>query len=206
MLTVEADADRVEERLRSGGLFCPFCAAVLTGWGFARPRRLRGVDGSVLLRPRRAVCTGCERTQVLLPVIGLSRRADVVEVIGAALVAKAAGWGHRLIAVLVGRPASTVRGWLRRFAGRAGSVRAAFTALVVDVDPGTAPPLASGTGFGDAVAAVLAATVAVLSRWPGLRLTVSPWLLASAVSRGGLLAPARAVELINTSRLWAGLW
>jgi hypothetical protein len=206
MLTVEADAGRVEERLRSGGLFCPFCAAVLTGWGFARPRRLRGVDGLVLLRPRRAVCTGCERTQVLLPVIGLSRRADVVEVIGAALVAKAAGWGHRLIAQLVGRPASTVRGWLRRFAGRAGSVRAAFTALAVDVDPGTAPPLAAGTGFGDAVAAVLAATVAVLSRWPGLRLTVSPWLLAAAVSRGGLLAPARTVELINTSRLWAGLW
>jgi hypothetical protein len=103
-------------------------------------------------------------------------------------------------------PTSTVRGWLRRFAGRGESVRAAFTALAVDVDPGTAPPLAAGTGFADAVAAVLAAIVAVLRRWPGLRLTVSPWLLASAVSRGGLLAPARAVELINTSRLWAGLW
>jgi hypothetical protein len=206
MLTVEADADRVEERLRSGGLFCPFCAAVLTGWGFARPRRLRGVDGPVLLRPRRAVCTGCERTQVLLPVIGLSRRADVVEVIGAALVAKAAGWGHRLIAVLVGRPASTVRGWLRRFAGRGESVRAAFTALAVDVDAGTAPPVAAQSVFGDAVAAVLAATAAVLSRWPGLRFTVSPWLLAAAVSHGGLLAPAGGVELINTNRLWAGLW
>lgn len=206
MLTVEADADRVEERLRSGGLFCPFCAGVLTGWGFARPRWLRGVEGPVRVRPRRAICAGCGRTQVLLAVIGLSRRADVVEVIGASLVAKAAGWGHRLIAVLVGRPASTVRGWLRRFAERAESVRAAFTALAVDVDPGTAPPLAAGTGFADAVAAVLAATVAVLARWPGLRLTVSPWLLASAVSHGGLLAPARTVELINTSRLWAGLW
>jgi hypothetical protein len=206
MLTVEADAGRVEDRLRSGGLFCPFCAAVLTGWGFARPRRLRGVAGPVLLRPRRAVCTGCERTQVLLPVIGVSRRADVVEVIGAALVAKAAGWGHRLIGVLVGRPASTVRGWLRRFAERAGSVRAGFTALAVDVDPGTAPPLAAQSGFADAVAAVLMATVAVCRRWPGLRLTVSPWLVASAVSQGGLLAPARTVELINTNRLWAGLW
>jgi len=206
MLTVEADADRVEERLRSGGLFCPFCAGVLAGWGFARPRWLRGVDGPVWMRPRRAVCAGCGRTQVLLSVIGLSRRADVVEVIGASLVAKAAGWGHRQIAVLVGRPASTVRGWLRRFAGRAESVRAAFTALAVDVDPGTAPPLAAGTGFADAVAAVLAATVAVLRRWPGLRLTVSPWQLAAAVSHGGLLALVPAVELINTSCLWAGLW
>lgn len=206
MLTVEADADRVEERLRSGGLFCPFCTDVLTGWGFARPRWLRGVEGRVWVRPRRAVCTGCGRTQVLLPVIGLSRRADVVEVIGVSLVAKAAGWGHRRIAVLVGRPASTVRGWLRRFAQRAESVRAGFTALAVDVDPGTAPPLAAPTGFADAVAAVLAATVAVLSRWPGLRLTVSPWLLASAVSHGGLLGPPRTTELINTSCLWAGLW
>ena len=206
MLTVEADAARVEERVRSGGLFCPFCAGVLTGWGFARPRWLRGVDVPVWVRPRRAVCTGCGRTQVLLSVIGLSRRADVVEVIGASLVAKAAGWGHRQIAVLVGRPASTVRGWLRRFAGRAGSVRAGFTALAVDVDPGTAPPLATQSGFADAVAAVLAATVAVCRRWPGLRLTVSPWLLASAVSQGGLLAPVPAVELINTNRLWAGLW
>ena len=138
--------------------------------------------------------------------IGLSRRADVVEVIGAGLVAKAAGWGHRQIAVLVGRPAATVRGWLRRFAGRAESVRAGFTALAVDVDAGTAPPVAAGPVFADAVAAVLAATVAVLRRWPGLRLTVSPWQVASAVSHGGLLAPAPAAELINTSRLWAGLW
>jgi len=206
MLTVETDAGRVEERLRSGGLFCPFCACVLAGWGFARPRWLRGVHGRVLVRPRRAVCTGCGRTQVLLSVIGLSRRADVVEVIGASLVAKAAGWGHRQIAVLVGRPASTVRGWLRRFAERAESLRAGFTALAVDVDAGTAPPLAAGTLFADAVAAVLAATVALGRRWPGLRLAVSPWLLAAAVSHGGLLAPARGVELINTSRLWAGLW
>lgn len=206
MLTVEADAVGVEERLRSGGLFCPFCCGVLSGWGFARPRWLRGADGLVWMRPRRAICAGCGRTQVLLSVIGLSRRADVVEVIGASLVAKAAGWGHRRIAVLVGRPASTVRGWLRRFAGRAELVRAGFTALAVDVDPGTAPPLAAPTGFADAVVAVLTATVAVWRRWPGLRLTVSPWLLASAVSHGGLLAPAHGVELINTSRLWAGLW
>jgi hypothetical protein len=143
---------------------------------------------------------------VLLSVIGLSRRADVVEVIGAGLVAKAAGVGHRRIAVLVGRPAATVRGWLRRFSGRAESVRAGFTALAVDVDAGTPPPAATETGFADAVAAVLGATVAVIRRWPGLRLTVSPWLLASAVSHGGLLSPVPDTELINTSCLWAGLW
>ena len=79
MLTVEADTARVEERLRSGGLVCPFCHGVLAGWGFARTRRLRGVDGLVRVRPRRAVCTGCGRTQVLLPVIALLRRVLAVE-------------------------------------------------------------------------------------------------------------------------------
>jgi hypothetical protein len=206
VLTVEADADRVEERLRSGGLVCPFCRGVLVGWGFARSRRLRGVDGPVVVRPRRAVCAGCGRTQVLLPLIGLSRRADVAEVIGAGLIAKAAGVGHRRIASLLSRPESTVRGWLRRFAGRAESIRAAFTALAVDVDASTSPATAALTTFGDAVAAVLAATVAVVRRWPALRLIVSPWQLASAVSHGALIGPVDLVELTNTSRLWAGLW
>src|SRR6266496_403062 len=58
-------------------------------------------------------------THVLLPAWCLLRRADAAAVIGAALEAGAAGDGHRKIAGLVSRPAPTVRGWLRRFAGRA---------------------------------------------------------------------------------------
>ncbi len=77
----------------------------------------------VTSRPRRSWCSGCRRTHVLLPASMLVRRADAVVVIGAALLAKAAGQGHRPIAVLLGRPESTVRGWLRRFTGRAESVR-----------------------------------------------------------------------------------
>ena len=56
---------------------------------------------------------------VLLPFWVLARRANGVAVIGAALLAKAAGRGHRAIAAELGRPVSTVRGWLRRFAARA---------------------------------------------------------------------------------------
>ena len=78
--------------LRSGGLVCPFCTG-FGGWGFARPRRCATAEGPVRLRPRRAVCTGCGRTQVLLPVIALSRRADVAEVIGAGLMGRPPGWG-----------------------------------------------------------------------------------------------------------------
>jgi hypothetical protein len=56
---------------------------------------------------------------VLLAASMLLRRADGVVVIGAALLAKAAGSGHRTIAAGNGRPPGTVRGWLRRFARRA---------------------------------------------------------------------------------------
>jgi hypothetical protein len=46
---------------------------------------------------------------VLLPVGVLVRRADTAVVIGTALAATAAGWGHRRIAAGLGRPAATVR-------------------------------------------------------------------------------------------------
>jgi hypothetical protein len=44
---------------------------------------------------------------VLLPVIALLRRRDVIAVIGAALMAKAAGRGYRRIARELGVPADT---------------------------------------------------------------------------------------------------
>ncbi len=67
---------------------------------------------------------------MLLPVVLLLRRADTAAVIGAALAAKATGAGYRRIAAVLGRPAETVRGWLRRFAERVEAVRSVFTALV----------------------------------------------------------------------------
>lgn len=63
----------------------------------------------------------------MLPVMALLRRADLAVVIGAALAAKAAGAGYRPIAVMLGRPPETVRGWLRCFAGRVEAVRGVFT-------------------------------------------------------------------------------
>jgi hypothetical protein len=75
----------------------------------------------------------------------LVRRADAVRVIGAALLAKAAGLGHRRVAVVVGRPQSTVRGWLRRFAGRAESVRVMFTGLLHALDATVAAATPTGS-------------------------------------------------------------
>ncbi len=190
VLTVEVDGGSVERRLASGGVSCPGCAGRLAPWGWARPRMLRGPAGTVaVVRPRRACCRRCDVTHVLLPVVALLRRADLVEVIGAALAAKAAGVGCRAIAERLGRPVDTVRGWLRRFAARAQVVRAAFTVLLVDTCPDPVTPAAMGSPVADAVAAIVGAAVAVAARWPMLG-AVSPWLAASAVTTGGLLAPS----------------
>ena len=78
----------------------------------------------------------------------LLRRADAAAVIGAALEAGAAGDGHRKIAGLVERQASTVRGWLRRFAGRAEAVRVFFTVLVARRTDPVMPASAAGAGGG----------------------------------------------------------
>jgi hypothetical protein len=130
---------------------------------------------------------------VLLPVSGLSRRADIVEVIGAALEAKARGQGHRRIAVQLGRPPSTVRGWLRRFNRRATAVAGVFTSLLIDLtdDPDTVLPLPAGSVLADAVAAVIAAGIAARDRFGlvGGMVMVPVWRTACAVSSGFLLAP-----------------
>jgi hypothetical protein len=58
VVTVGGDAAAVERRLVGGRLVCPGCSGVLAGWGYARERSVRGVDGSARLRPRRARCAG----------------------------------------------------------------------------------------------------------------------------------------------------
>ncbi len=57
MVTVETDGEVVERRLVAGELSCLGCGGVLAGWGWARPRRLRGADGPVRLCPRRSRCS-----------------------------------------------------------------------------------------------------------------------------------------------------
>jgi hypothetical protein len=129
---------------------------------------------------------------VLLPVTCLARRADEAGVIGAALEAKAAGAGHRPIAVMLGRPASTVRGWLRAFTAAAGRVRQALTALAAGLVADPPLPGPAGSALGDAVAAVAAAAAAA-ARF--LRVgEVARWRLAAAVTSGMLLAPALAAR------------
>ena len=199
MLTVSGDAPLVERQLAGGELACPSCGGALGGWGHARERRVRVPEGpDVALAPRRSRCPGCGATHVLLPAWCMSRRADAAAVIGAALEAAAAGDGHRKIAGLLGRPAETVRGWLRRFAARAEEVRAFFTVLLARTSPDPVMPAGAASPVAAAVSAIAGAAAAVAQRWPQLGM-VPVWTAASAASGGLLLAPGWLVAGRNAS-------
>lgn len=149
------------------------------------------------------MCAGCGQTHVLLSLVGFLRRADSAAVIGAALAGRAAGLGHRRIAMAVAVASSTVRGWLRRFAAHAEPIRAGFTVLARDLNPDPPAIEATSSAFADAANAVLSAAAAAGLRWPFV-LTVSVWEFAGAVTGGRLLAPSGPVMLTNTTRPWAG--
>lgn len=141
---------------------------------------------------------------MLLPRFCLGRRVDVVAVIWAALLARAAGRGWRSITVAAGRPASTVRGWLSRFAAHAEPIRVAFARLERHVNTGgdmdrLAP---GGSAVADAVGQAGAACAAVRRTLGAGVCTVSAAEMVAACSGGWLLAarpPAADGKWINTS-------
>jgi hypothetical protein len=128
---------------------------------------------------------------VLLPVTVLLRRADAARVIWAGLLARAAGRGHRTIGLLLGIPASTVRGWLRRMASRLESVRVRYLLVARRAGVDLAVPKALGTPWQDLVAAVVAATEAVTGRFgpAGVIGPMTAWQVVSSSSGGRLLSP-----------------
>jgi hypothetical protein len=207
VLTVGADVDDVDARLRAGRLVCPDCAGVLAPWGWALPRRVRLGIGSArgeLITPRRGRCGRCGRTHVLAPVSTLWRRADGVDVIGAALVDRAGGLGYRRVAARVGRPTSTVRGWLSRVSSNADRLRVAFTLLRHRIDDDAGPLSPAGSALADAVAAIGAAVAALRRAWGTAVVVASAWRVASALTVGRLLAPVPPAKLTNTSAHLAG--
>jgi hypothetical protein len=129
---------------------------------------------------------------------------DVVSVIWGALVARALGWGWRRITEAAGRPASTVRGWLSRFAAHAEPVRVAFAWVERRAAAGGEVDrlVPTGSPVGDVVAQIGAACAAVRRMWGSAVFTVSVAEMVAACSGGWLLA-ARPVRLdglwINTS-------
>ena len=120
-----ADAAAASADLAGGMLACPSCrAGRLKRWGYGRERAVRLLGGATArLRPQRARCGSCRRTQVLLPSWCAPRRADAIEVIGTAAGMALAGAGCGRIGAGLGVPAATVRGWLRRLRSRAEEMR-----------------------------------------------------------------------------------
>ncbi len=148
------------------------------------------------------ICTGCSATHVLLPVEVLLRRADAVTVIGAALLARAGGAGYRRAAARVGRPATTVRGWLRRITAVEAGVRAVLLGLAAELGVEFVVPGSAGDRVADVVALVGTLAAAVTRRLG----PCEPWRLAGAATGGLLLAPAGPAPprvWINTSCPWA---
>ena len=187
-MTVEADLVLVEARLVSGQLACPGCAGSLRPWGWARARKVRGIAGA--LRPRRARCAGCLVTHVLLPVTVLLRRGYSADVVGAAVMARAGGAGHRSAGAGLGVPVATVRGWWRRLATRLDWVRVFLLQVAVRAGVDVAVPTALGCPWRDLLAALGAATAAVTGRFGPLGVLgpVTAWQVAAACSAGRLLA------------------
>ena len=188
MLTVNGDGDEVERQLAGGELACPSCGGVLGGWGNGRPRPVRMAEGG----------RGPGSAQVTVP----SVRGDACAAAGVVPAAPGGcGDGDRGGAGggcgrgrappdrrAAGGPVPTVRGWLRRFAGRAEEVRVFLTGLLARVAPDPVMPAGEAGAVAAAVSAIAGAASAVAARWPELG-EVPVWAAASAASCGLLLAP-----------------
>jgi len=209
LLSVGPDPVVVERMLAGGELRCPVCGGVLARWGHTAPRFVRVLAGGVArVRLRRSICPkatgvdGCGRSHVLLPRVLLGRRLDEVGVIWSVLVARAGGWGWRRAAALAGRPASTVRGWLARFADRAPAIRQGFAELerlVSAADGGDMDRLVpAGAPLPDAVAQI-GACLAALRRGRGEAVFTVSSAQVVAVLSGGWLLGRRALRV-------TGLW
>lgn len=180
-----------EQALGAGVIGCPHpgCGGTLTRWGYGRRRRVRSLDARTLdLRPRRARCTHCASTQILLPAAVQPRLADATEVIGTALTSKAAGHGHRRIATALDRSPSTVRRWMRR-AMRSAHLEWLWrrgSEVLIRLDPDAFNQLPRATNpLRDALIVLAAAACAARQRFG---LTEPLWALISLHAQGRLLA------------------
>jgi transposase-like protein len=189
MKIVETNVSVVETALVEGQLQCPDCNGVLSPWAHARARvvRLVGVDDRRTFR--RSRCSSCGKTHVLVPNDTLVRRRDGIAVIGPALLESASGTGHRKIAIRLGLPPETVRGWLRRARSRVEEIRVHFTMWSAALD-GSTLLLATGSALLDAMNAIGHAGRAAVLR----QIATDPWHFCSGVTFGLLLS--------NTSSPW----
>ncbi|HXJ28795.1 MAG TPA: hypothetical protein VNH17_24015, partial [Streptosporangiaceae bacterium] len=133
----------------------------------------------------RVRCRACGVSHAMLPAFVLVRRLDAAEPVGAVIGQVAGGaCGVRRAAAVAGVPYTTARGWVRRFAARAGELAVSFSALAVELGGEAVRPLPDL--LRSAVAAIGAAFTAAagLPGWAVL----GRWRFACAVTGGSLLA------------------
>jgi hypothetical protein len=120
-----------------------------------------------------------------LPSLALLRRVDTAATIGEALRATyVEKCRRREVAERAGAPLDTVRGWRRRFRGRAEEIRVHFTELAHDWDPEQGPIAARQSPELDALEAIGVAAQAAVRRLGPRPL----WRLVAAASGGRLLS------------------
>jgi hypothetical protein len=163
---------------------CPSCSSPVVFWsGYWRHVRCQRQERKIFIP--RVRCCGCGVTHALLPAFVLARRLDAAESAGAVIGQVAGGaCGVRPAAAAAGVPHTTARGWVRRFAARAGELAVSFSALAVELGGEVVRPLPDP--LRSAVAAIGAgfAAAAGLPGWAAL----GRWRFACAVTGGSLLA------------------
>ena len=194
VVIVVRDEEWAQQALTAGALTCPHagCGGSVYRDGRARERWVRTRDGGErALRPQRVACRRCGRGNVVLPAWCVPGRCDDAETIGVALLAAAQGHGHRTIAAWLGRPATTVRGWLRAARSHAEDLRVRAVACWHKIDPEFQPLQPAGSPLGDALSA-LGSAAAAAKRLLGAGLcATSPWEFIVLISGGRLLRPRR---------------
>ena len=174
---------------------CPRCGGPMVFWsGYQRDVRSAfdpdafGAQRVVRIWVPRVRCKACGHAPGLLPWFCLTRRLDVVEVIGSVIAAVAGAVPVAAAAAMQAVPRSTARGWTTRFAQRASGIAARFAGVAIGwgsgpFDPPAHPPTAALEAIGRAFAAArrrLAGNVAGV------------WRFASVISGGALLATNRS--------------
>ncbi len=184
----------LEADLAGGRVSCPACPGVLGRWGHARGRLVRWRAGAPprWWRPRRGCCRSCGVTHVLVPADLLPRCRHGIEIVGAALLAYAGGAGHRSIAARAGLAPSTVRNWLRGFAGHVEVLRSIGTRRYYQLDVLAVPIDPAGTPAADALEALARAARATVLAHGAYD---SPWPVINFLTGGELLRPGLATAI-----------
>jgi transposase-like protein len=163
---------------------CPSCSSPVVFWsGYWRHVRWQERERKIFVP--RVRCRACGVSHALLPAFVLARRLDAADTAGAVIGQVAGGGcGVRVAAAAAGVPHTTARGWVRRFAARAGELAVSFSALAAELGGEAVRPLPDR--LRSAVAAIGAAFMAAagLPGWAVL----GRWRFACAVTGGSLLA------------------